>query len=183
VSEEGKNEKREIPIWMKLSRAEEDFRDGDPYAVDVCVLVCHEDEVTIPDWVMEQLAQRSRIRLGIDEDPLKRGGRRSDAAKQNDSLRRKRICCAVLAARKRGIAKEKSYDAAQELLDKGLNDNQNRETIKKTFLNHGSKYDPESIWVLWFDMALEVLEANKNNQIAEEITRDSLKSLMGKNPL
>ena len=137
----------------------------------------------IPDWAVEELARRARINLGIDEDPLKKGGRRSPTAKQTDSRRRKLICCAVLAARKHDPAKEKSYDTAQELLAKGLNSNQLRETIKTTFLKHGSDYDPESRWVLWFDMALELLEANKNDPIAEEITRDSLKSLMGKKPL
>lgn len=176
--------KRERPLGMKLYLAEEDFRDGDPFAVDECVLVCHEDGAAVPDWVVEELAQRSRINLGIDEAPSKKGGRHSNpSAKQNDSLRRKRICCAVLAARKRGIAREKSYDTAQELLAKGLDLNHPRESIKKTFLNHGSKYNPESIWVLWFDNALEHLEAFKDDPIAEEIIRNSLKSLMGKKPL
>lgn len=65
----------EMPPWARRLEAETEFRDGDPLAIDACVLACHDDGAAIPDWTVEELARRARINLGIDEDPSKKGGR------------------------------------------------------------------------------------------------------------
>ena len=127
----------EKPPYIKRLEAEQRFQDGDPKAIDACLIACQEDGAPIPNWAFEELVRAARLNLGPENALPRKPGR---PVTYEDKLNRKALCCAVLGARKYGIRKEASYEKAHELLQMVMGIPYELESIKILFQRHGSEY-------------------------------------------
>jgi hypothetical protein len=162
----------EITPYLVRYIAKENFENGDPRALDRCVLACHEDGEPIPDWAVEELAKRARISLGIDVPPPNEGGRHTNPiVEYREKREREEVCSAVHAARRLGIPKEKSYDKAKEVLAVASKHHKERGSIKTIFSKHGRDYSASPM-VEQYESALELMEEDRFDEFCNEYKID-----------
>ena len=46
--------------WIHPEALQKAHEEGNPSALDLCVVYCHQEGKSLPDWVLDKLAQRSR---------------------------------------------------------------------------------------------------------------------------
>jgi hypothetical protein len=100
-----------------LDEQEEWYRDGDRLAACRAIIICHEYDVPIPDWVRAEAAELAREELGLSRTTPRERGPHADYNRRL-TARKYQIAAftAVELARKNGYRGDRAYEYALKAL-------------------------------------------------------------------